>query len=108
MSKKEENTNLDAAVSESTEKQDKKRGEDTLENVIYLGPDIPNVVNSSTVFADGVLPDVVNEKIKELPILSNLFVPVSGMVEKVKELNNAGSFANTIYARIKAETKKEV
>ena len=43
-----------------------------------------------------------------MPILSNLFVPVSGMVEKVKELNNAGSFANTIYARIKAETKKEV
>ena len=107
MSKKEENTNIDISANENTDKQDKKK-ESVTENVIYLGPDIPNVVNSSTVFADGVLPDAVNEKIKELPILSNLFVPVSGMVEKVKELNNAGSFANTIYARIKAEIKKEV
>lgn len=107
MSKKEENTNIDIPANENTDKQDKKK-ESVTENVIYLGPDIPNVVNSSTVFADGVLSDAVNEKIKELPILSNLFVPVSGMVEKVKELNNAGSFANTIYARIKAEIKKEV
>ena len=107
MSKKEENTNIDIPANENTDKQDKKK-ESVTENVIYLGPDIPNVVNSSTVFADAVLPDAVNEKIKELPILSNLFVPVSGMVEKVKELNNAGSFANTIYARIKAEIKKEV
>lgn len=107
MSKKEENTNIDISANENTDKQDKKK-ESVTENVIYLGPDIPNVVNSSTVFADGVLSDAVNEKIKELPILSNLFVPVSGMVEKVKELNNAGSFANTIYARIKAEIKKEV
>lgn len=50
---------------------------------------------------------MVIEKIRELPILANLFVSVSGMVEKVKELNEAGSFANTLYARIKAEIKKE-
>ena len=50
---------------------------------------------------------MVNEKIEELPILSNLFVSVSGMVEKVKELRKAGSSANTIYARVKAEIKKE-
>ena len=50
---------------------------------------------------------MVIEKIRELPILSNLFVPVSGMVEKVKELNKDGSSANTIYARVKAEIKKE-
>lgn len=106
MSKKEENTNIDIPANENTDKQDKKK-ESVTENVIYLGPDIPNIISSSTVFEGGVLPDVVNEKIEELPILANLFVPVSGMVEKVKELNQAGSFANTLYARIKAEIKKE-
>lgn len=106
MSKKDESTNLDIPANENTEKQEKKK-ENITENVIYLGPDIPNVISSSTVFEGGVLPDVVNEKIEELPILSNLFVSVSGMVEKVKELRKAGSSANTIYARVKAEIKKE-
>ena len=106
MSKKDESTNLDIPANENTEKQEKKK-ENTTENVIYLGPDIPNIISSSTVVEGGVLPDVVNEKIEELPILSNLFVPVSGMVEKVKELNKDGSSANTIYARVKAEIKKE-
>ena len=106
MSKKEESTILDASVDDNTEKQDAKK-DVVKENVIYLGPDIPNVLAGSTVFEGGVLPEAVNEKIEALPILSSLFVPVSEMVEKVKELNKAGSSANTIYARVKAEIKKE-
>ena len=106
MSKKDESTILDVPANENPEKQDTKK-EAVKENVIYLGPDIPNVVAGSTVFEGGVLPEAVNEKIEALPILSSLFVPVSGMVEKVKELNKAGSSANTIYARVKAEIKKE-
>ena len=106
MSKKDESTILDVPANENPEKQDAKK-EALKENVIYLGPDIPNVVAGSTVFEGGVLPEAVNEKIEALPILSSLFVTVSGMVEKVKELNKAGSSANTIYARVKAEIKKE-
>ena len=106
MSKKDESTILDVPANENTEKQDVKK-EAIKENVIYLGPDSPNVVAGSTVFEGGALSEAVNEKIEALPILSSLFVPVSGMVEKVKELNKAGSSANTIYARVKAEIKKE-
>ena len=107
MSKKDESTIPSVPANENTEKQEAKK-DAAKENVIYLGPDIPNVAAGSTVFEGGVLPEEVNEKIEALPILSSLFVPVSGMVEKVKELNKAGSSANTIYARVKAEIKKEV
>ena len=96
MSKKDESTIPSVPANENTEKQEAKK-DAAKENVIYLGPAIPNVAAGSTVF----------EKIEALPILSSLFVPVSGMVEKVKELNKAGSSANTIYARVKAEIKKE-
>lgn len=106
MSKKDESTIPSVPANENTEKQEAKK-DAAKENVIYLGPDIPNVAAGSTVFEGGVLPEAVIEKIEALPILSSLFVPVSGMVEKVKELNKAGSSANTIYARVKAEIKKE-
>ena len=71
MSKKDESVNIPA--NENTEKQEKKK-ENITENIIYLGPDIPNVISSSTVFEGGVLSEAVNEKIEALPILSSLFV----------------------------------
>ena len=42
-------------------------------------------------------------KKEELPLPQPLLL----LIEKVKELNKAGSSANTIYARVKAEIKKE-
>ena len=42
-------------------------------------------------------------KKEELPLPQLLLL----LIEKVKELNKAGSSANTIYARVKAEIKKE-
>lgn len=107
MSKKEGNANIDSPVSEVVEKQEKKTEKNTSENVIYLGPNIPNVVSSSTVFRDGILPDEVNKKIKELPMLSNLFVPISKMIETVKELSKAESSLHIIYAKVEAGIKEE-
>ena len=49
LSKKDESTNLDIPANENTEKQEKKK-ENITENIIYLGPDIPNIISSSTVF----------------------------------------------------------
>ena len=99
MSKKEEVT-----VNEAAEKQEEKAQK---ENVVYLGPSIPNVVISGTVFKDGVFPEVVNEKIKEMPMLKNLFADISGMVHAVKEINRVGSSMQIIYERVKTEIKKK-
>ena len=73
MSKKDESTILDVPANENPEKQDVKK-DNVKENVIYLGPDIPNVLAGSTVFEGVVLPEAVNQKIEALPILSSLFV----------------------------------
>lgn len=105
MSKKEEIAiKEEVTASEPAINQEKKM--ETKENIIYLGPSIPNLISSSTVFKDGVLPEAVNEKIKELPMLANLFVGISKMVETVKELNKKDSSLNVIYSRVKTETEK--
>ena len=106
MSKKEEikeEVKKEAAVSEVVE----QRVPELKENVIYLGPSIPNLISASTVFKDGILPEVVNEKIEELPMMVNLFIPISMMVEAVKEINREGSSLQLIYGKVKTETKEK-
>ena len=106
MSKKEEKVITDVTVGENTEQQERKVDKAVAENVVYLGPDIPNVLSYSMVFYNGVLPDTVREKTGNLPILTSLFVPISEMVEKVKELNKVGSPTHMVYERAKAEIQK--
>ena len=66
---------------------------------IYLGPTISGVVKYSTIFKDGVLPEKVNECIKQLPVMERLFVSLDELPEATKELNKKQSMLCTIYTQ---------
>ena len=106
MSKKEEikeETKKEIAVNaEGEEKMPELK-----ENVIYLGPSIPNLISASTVYKDGILPESVNEKISELPMFANFFASIGKMVETVKEINREGSPLQLMYEKVKTETEKK-
>ena len=70
------------------------------EAVMYLGPTIVGVIRHSTVFKEGILPEKVQECIKQLPMMERLFVPIGDIPEAVKEINKNQSVLRTIYVQV--------
>ena len=70
------------------------------EAVIYLGPTIVGVIRHSTVFKEGVLPEKVQECVKQLPMMEKLFVSIGDIPEAVKEINKNESVLRTIYVQV--------
>lgn len=72
-------------------------------SVMYVGPSIPNVVQSSTVFKDGVLPAAVQMYVESKPYVSRLLIPISELPKAIKELNVEKSALSVIYNKVKNE-----
>ena len=70
------------------------------EAVMYLGPTIVGVIRHSTVFKEGVLPEKVQECVKQLPMMEKLFVFIGDIPEAVKEINKNQSVLRTIYVQV--------
>ncbi len=70
------------------------------EAVMYLGPTIVGVIRHSTVFKEGVLPEKVQECVKQLPMMEKLFVSIGDIPEAVKEINKNESVLRTIYVQV--------
>lgn len=70
------------------------------EAVMYLGPTIVGVIRHSTVFKEGVLPEKVQECVKQLPMMEKLFVSIGDIPEAVKEINKNESVFRTIYVQV--------
>lgn len=70
------------------------------EAVMYLGPTIVGVIRHSTVFKEGVLPEKVQECVKQLPMMEKLFVSIGDIPEAVKEINKNQSVLRTIYVQV--------
>lgn len=70
------------------------------EAVMYLGPTIVGVIRHSTVFKEGVLPEKVQECVKQLPMMERLFVSIGDIPEAVKEINKNQSVLRTIYGQV--------
>lgn len=70
------------------------------ESVVYLGPDIDRTVNHGTVFQGGELPGYLEEKIKQIPAIRALIVPVSRYAEVAREIRLSGSRCRTLYDTI--------
>ena len=70
------------------------------EAVMYLGPTIVGVIRHSTVFKEGVLPEKVQECVKQLPMMEKLFVSIGDIREAVKEINKNQSVLRTIYVQV--------
>lgn len=88
-------------------KEEVKEKEARKEDLVYMGPSIPNVVRHSTVFKDGVFPSILAEKIREFPLIQSIFVPVGKMVDVVKELKVKNSAFSIVYRTIEEEIRKE-
>lgn len=67
-------------------------------NLVYIGPDIPKLVNHGTVFCGGI-PAGLEVKIGEIPPLKCLLVPVETYAESEKALKVPGRL-KTIYEHV--------
>ena len=72
------------------------------QTVMYIGPSIPNVVQASTVFKDGVLSEALKKRVEEKPYMKKLLVPLAELPAAMKELNGSSAL-NSIYRRVKNE-----
>lgn len=64
--------------------------------LIYIGPTIPGVVATATVFNKGI-PEVFNAKAQECPYLSELLIPIENAAEKIKEIQKGEGAAAVFY-----------
>lgn len=83
-----------------------KEAEEVKEDVVYMGPDIPGVVTHSTVFKEGRFTEALNRKLKEIPLLQSVFVPLSKFVEATKELKETGSAFSIVYRKLEDEIRR--
>lgn len=72
------------------------------QTVMYIGPSIPNVVQASTVFKDGILPEALKKCVEEKPYMKKLLVPLEELPAAMKELNSSSALS-AIYRRVKNE-----
>lgn len=73
------------------------------QDVMYIGPSIPNVVQASTVFKGGILPEALKKCVEEKPYMKKLLVPIKELPAAMKELHGGKSALSTIYRRVKNE-----
>ena len=65
-------------VKQTKKKTTKKKTESVkVENTVYMGPTVNNILRNGTTFKDGVYTRAVNELITEAPMIKRLMVPVS-------------------------------
>lgn len=70
------------APPEETAGQQEPEKQEPPEDVVYLGPNINDInINYGRVFAGGVIPEFLEERIKEVPSIKGLIVPVSRYAE---------------------------
>lgn len=91
-----------AVLPEMIEAQDEAvpEPEQEKESVVYLGPDIDRTVNHGTVFQGGELPGYLEEKIKQIPAIRGLIVPVSRYAEVAREIALPTGRFRTLYDTI--------
>ena len=79
----------------------------TNEQVMYIGPTLRGVAKSGAVFSDGI-PKKLEKLAAKKPIIKNLIVPISGIVQAKKDVYTEGTVAAVAYDRISALSEAEV
>lgn len=70
------------------------------QTVVYVGPDIKNVVKKNTIFNNG-LTKGLQKKMDEIPLIGSLLIPVEQLADANVQLSKKGSVLNTLYERVK-------
>ncbi len=76
------------------------------EGVAYLGPDLKNVAINGTVYTGG-LPDALKEKIKEVPALKGLLIPISGLAAAGVAISTQGTALNNLYNAVSTKLSEK-
>lgn len=102
-----EKTNIPPQAESPSHKTEKatKKASDVKGTVMYIGPTIPKVATSNSIYSNGV-PDGLAEKIKEIPSLSALVVPVERLAAAQRDMKNRQSAVGICYAQALAALKK--
>lgn len=79
----------------------------TNEQVMYIGPTLRGVAKSGAVFSGGI-PKKLEKLAAKKPIIKNLIVPISGIVQAKKDVDTEGTVAAVAYDRISALSEAEV
>lgn len=74
------------------------------EPVVYLGPNIKGIANYLDIFSDGC-DSLFGKKLKEIPLLKELCVPVTKAGDKMAELKRGGAFCK-LYEAVKEQLEK--
>ena len=93
-----------AAVDARTAASKAKEGDK--EPVAYVGPDIKNVAINGTVYVGG-LPEPLQEKIKEVPALKGLLVPISNLATAGVAITTQGTALNNLYNAVSAKLQEQ-
>lgn len=83
-----------------------KAAKDAAEAMAYMGPDIKNVAINGTVYTGG-LPTGLQEKIKEIPAIKGLIIPISGLAAANVAISTQGTALNTLYKTVSERTKNQ-
>lgn len=75
--------------------------------VMYLGPTIRGVVKNGAVFESG-LPKKLSLVVEQKPIVNNLIVPLSEIVEVKRAIDQEGTAEAVAYDRIEAFSGDEI
>lgn len=65
------------------------------EPVVYIGPDLKNIVSRNTIFKNGI-PEEITKEAGSLPVIMKLFVPLKKLPEALKTFTQGG-FYKTLY-----------
>ncbi len=77
------------------------------EQVMYIGPTLRGVAKSGAVFSGGIPKDLEKLAAKK-PIINNLLVPLSGIVQATKDVKTEGTVAAVAYERISSLSEAEI
>lgn len=86
----------EAEVSEEVKLPEEAAGNEIQEARIYIGPTQKGLAIAGTVY-NGDLPPALNEAIRITPVLGELVVPISQLVEANKKLADQNSALNKFY-----------
>lgn len=103
-----EETAAVAAAEETTATATAAAAETTAasEPVAYLGPDLKNVAINGTVYIGG-LPAALQAKIKEVPAIKGLIVPISSMATAGVAISTQGTALNNLYNAVSAKLQEQ-
>lgn len=79
----------------------------TNEQVMYIGPTLRGVAKSGAVFSGGI-PKKLEKLAAKKPIIKNLIVPISGIVQAKKDVDTEGTVAAVAYDRISALSEADI